>query len=325
MSPAIVGSGDYTYRAVENWAKWPDGWKLDDVAAVGVDRNDNVYAFHRGDHPMVVFDRDGNCLRTWGEGIFKRAHGVHMGPDDTIYLTDDGDHTVRKCTLDGKVLLTIGIPGRAGAVHERRAVSPVHAHGAVAERRDLRLRRLRQRARSQVHAGRQARDLLGRAGLRARGSSTCRTTSRAMPTAGCTSPTARTIASRCSTATASSRRSGTTCTGRAGCTCRPASARSATSARSARTTRSIAARPNLGPRVSILSNEGKLLARIDRGPAAGLGPGQFISPHGLAVDSRGDLYVGEVSYTAWPSLFPDQPKPARIRALRKFEKVAASG
>ncbi len=107
----IFGAGEYTYRAVEGWAKWPEDWNLHDVAAVGVDRNDNVYAFHRGDHPMVVFDRNGNVLRTWGEGTFKRAHGVHMAPDETIYLTDDADHTVRRCTLDGKVLLTIGIPG----------------------------------------------------------------------------------------------------------------------------------------------------------------------------------------------------------------------
>ena len=107
------GSGEYTYRAVEGWAKWPEDWNLHDVAAVGIDKKDNVYAFHRGDHPMVVFDRDGNVLRTWGEGVFKHAHGVHMGPDEAIYLTDDYDHTVRKCTLDGKVLLTIGIPGEA--------------------------------------------------------------------------------------------------------------------------------------------------------------------------------------------------------------------
>src|SRR6266404_4671322 len=65
----------------------------------------------RGRHPMVVFDRDGNFLRSWGEGVFRRAHGVHMAPDDTLWLTDDGDHTVRHCTLDGKVLLTNGVPG----------------------------------------------------------------------------------------------------------------------------------------------------------------------------------------------------------------------
>src|SRR6185503_920824 len=107
-----VGSGDYTYRVEEQWAKLPTGWEFGDVGAVGVDRQDRVYVFNRGEHPMCVFDRDGNFLKSWGEGVFRRAHGVHMGPDDTIYCTDDGDHTVRKCTLDGKILLEIGIPGR---------------------------------------------------------------------------------------------------------------------------------------------------------------------------------------------------------------------
>ena len=49
---------------------------------------------------MMVFDRDGNFLRSWGEGQYPRAHGVHMGPDDSIYLTDDGGHFVRKCRLE---------------------------------------------------------------------------------------------------------------------------------------------------------------------------------------------------------------------------------
>ena len=61
---------------------------------------------------MIVFDRDGNFLRSWGEGLFPRAHGVFVAPDETLWLTDDGDHTVRQCTLDGKVLLTLGTPGK---------------------------------------------------------------------------------------------------------------------------------------------------------------------------------------------------------------------
>src|SRR3546814_5578700 len=60
---------------------------------------------------MMVFDRDGNLLRSWGEGLFHRAHGLHIGPDDRMYCTDDGDHTVRVCDTEGKVHLTIGIPG----------------------------------------------------------------------------------------------------------------------------------------------------------------------------------------------------------------------
>ena len=38
---------------------------------------------------MIIFDREGNFLRSWGVGLFKRPHGVHLAPDDTIYCTDD--------------------------------------------------------------------------------------------------------------------------------------------------------------------------------------------------------------------------------------------
>ena len=108
----IVGDGDYRYEQIDNWAKVPPGWSLHEVGAVGVDKQDNVYVFNRGEHPMMVFDRDGNFLRAWGEGLFPRAHGLHMAPDGTVFLTDDGDHSVRQCTLEGKVLLTLGTPGK---------------------------------------------------------------------------------------------------------------------------------------------------------------------------------------------------------------------
>jgi hypothetical protein len=108
---AVLGSGEHRYRVVENWAKLPEGWEFKDVAAVAVDSKDRVYAFNRGEHPIIVFDRAGNFLRSWGEGAFPRAHGIHIDADDTLYLTDDGGHFVRKCTTEGKVLMEIGVPG----------------------------------------------------------------------------------------------------------------------------------------------------------------------------------------------------------------------
>jgi hypothetical protein len=54
---------------------------------------------------MMIFDREGNFLRSWGEGQYPTSpHGVHMAPDDTMFLTDDGGHLVRKVTLDGTEL-----------------------------------------------------------------------------------------------------------------------------------------------------------------------------------------------------------------------------
>jgi len=107
-----LGTSRFTYDVVDNWANLPEGWTFKECAAVGVDSKDNVYVFNRGAHPMIIFDRNGKFLRSWGEGIFPRAHGLTMGPDDTMFCTDDGDHTVRKCTLDGRVLLTLGTSGK---------------------------------------------------------------------------------------------------------------------------------------------------------------------------------------------------------------------
>jgi hypothetical protein len=83
---ATVGNGAYSYEPVENWAKLPPGWSFKEIGGVGV--NDNVFVFNRGEHPMIVFDREGNFLRSFGEGLFPRAHGVFMTPDDTVWLTD---------------------------------------------------------------------------------------------------------------------------------------------------------------------------------------------------------------------------------------------
>jgi len=98
------------YRPVAGWGRLPEGWSYVEATSVAVDAVDNVYVFNRGAHPVIVFDRDGNFLRSWGEGIFRRPHGITIGPNDTLWLTDDLHHTIRQFTAAGKLLLTIGDP-----------------------------------------------------------------------------------------------------------------------------------------------------------------------------------------------------------------------
>jgi hypothetical protein len=130
---AIVGSGDYAYEPVENWAKLPPGWSFKEIGSVGVDRHDNVYVFNRGEHPMIVLDRDGNFLRSFGEGIFPRAHGVFMAPrrhgvaDRRRRPHGPPMHPRRQSPADDRHLR------QAGALHERRAVPSLHPHRDVAD------------------------------------------------------------------------------------------------------------------------------------------------------------------------------------------------
>ena len=79
----IVGSGQFRYRVVAEWAKLPDGWSFKEVGGVGVDRHDNVYVFNRGEHPMIIFDREGNFLRSWGEGQYPRGPAAQPRPAES--------------------------------------------------------------------------------------------------------------------------------------------------------------------------------------------------------------------------------------------------
>jgi len=107
-----VGTGKFRYEILERWGQLPQGWSFVQVAGVAVDARDRVYVFNRGEHPVIVFDRDGKFVTSWGEGNFARPHGIFIGPDDSVYCTDDHDHTVRKFTSEGKLLLTLGTRGQ---------------------------------------------------------------------------------------------------------------------------------------------------------------------------------------------------------------------
>ena len=79
---------------------------------VDVDSQDRVYLLARGDARVLVYDRKGNFLASWGEDIFsQQTHGITIGPDDCVYIVDDGGHVVRKFAPDGTPLLVLGTPG----------------------------------------------------------------------------------------------------------------------------------------------------------------------------------------------------------------------
>lgn len=109
----IVGSGAFRYEVAVGWERLPKGWRHGDVTNVVTDVEDRVYVFNRSEHPVIVYDREGRFLGSWGEGVFTRAHGISITREGCLYCTDDLDHTVRKFTLDGKLLQTLGVPGKA--------------------------------------------------------------------------------------------------------------------------------------------------------------------------------------------------------------------
>ena len=315
----IVGSGDWTYEVVENWAKLPPGWSFKEIGAVGTDRNDNVFVFNRGEHPMMVFDREGKFLRSWGEGVFPRAHGLHMGPDDTVWLTDDGDHTVRQCTLDGKVLMTLGVPGRPTPYMSQE---PFHrcTHTALAPNGDIFV--TDGYGNSCIHKFSPDGRLLKTWGSPGTDPGEFNIVHNIV----CDADGWVYVADR-----ENHRVQVFNCDGvyetqwnnlhrpcalfMTGGSCPMCFVGECGSGMAVNRLL-----PNIGPRISILDRNGKRVGRLGS-LLPGMGPGEMQAPHGIAVDSRGDIYLGEVSWTNWPTFYPDKPRPTEIRSLHKFRKV----
>ncbi|MCP2091915.1 UNVERIFIED_ORG: DNA-binding beta-propeller fold protein YncE [Paraburkholderia sediminicola] len=318
----MLGANGFRYLA-EDWGQLPDGWRCGDVGGIAVDSRDDVYVFNRSEHPLLVFDRSGRFLRSWGEGFFVRPHGIHIGPDDTVYCTDDGAHTVTRVTTEGQLDMTIGTPREGAPFMSGRPFNRC-THTALSPNGDIYVTDGYGNAR--VHKYSPDGDLLaswGGPGIEPGqfniphnlccdadgwvyvadrenhrvqvfdGNGRFETQWHALhrPCAMCMSggANARFYVGEVGPGLPINRRV-----------------------------------PNLGPRITVLDATGRIHARIGR-EGAGVGLNQFVAPHGMAVDSHGDIYVGEVSHAAWPDVFPGEQAPHDLRTFRKLVRVSSAG
>lgn len=93
----------------------PSDVEIGAMSSVAIDAQDRLYVLHRGQPPLLAFDADGKYLRGWGQGMYKVPHGLQVDRDGHIWTTDNGNHVLRKFDRDGKLLLTLGVEGKAGS------------------------------------------------------------------------------------------------------------------------------------------------------------------------------------------------------------------
>ena len=158
----IVGNGKYTYKVHEDWAHVPVGVDMK-PAAVAVDPHDRVYCFNRSpDHPVVVFDRSGEFLFSWGAGIFRFPHAIRFDAEGFAWLTDEHHMQFMKFTPEGELLQTIGLRGHRRSRRRlqltgmgesdawRWSLQPADRYRLRTGRLNVYERWLRQRPRSQI-------------------------------------------------------------------------------------------------------------------------------------------------------------------------------
>ena len=115
-----VGDGDFTYRVVEDWGTLPTtwtGWRWGWVVGLACDSQDRVYVYSRSPHPLILFDREGSFLTTWGDGVLapNQAHGLYIDGADNVYCTDTTNHCIHKFNAQGEHVMTLGAPGQPAA------------------------------------------------------------------------------------------------------------------------------------------------------------------------------------------------------------------
>ena len=320
---AILGVGAYKYEASgDEWGKLPDGWSYREATSVAVDENDMVYVFNRGEHPVIVLDPNGRFVASWGEGMFTSPHGAAIGPDDSLYCVDAGDHTIRKFTLDGRLLMTLGEKGRAS---ERLSGEPFRnpTHVAV-DWNSGNLYVADGYSNASVHKFSSDGKFLtswGRSGTDPGEFNTVHNIAaddegrvyvadrenqriQVFNSSGEYLDQWNNLAMASCIAVVNG--TGDVYVGEfyAGIPENPLGWGNWTGKR-------------LGPRVTVFDMDGNVKARVGDSPI-GLGPGQFITPHGIAVDSRGDIYVAEVSYAAYGSRLDP---PREVRSLQKLVRL----
>lgn len=92
----------------------PEGLALGPCSAVDFDSKRRMYLFHRGPQPILCFDQSGKFVRSWGDKLIGQAHGLRVAPDETIWVTDIGNHMVFQFSPKGKLLLALGQAGKPG-------------------------------------------------------------------------------------------------------------------------------------------------------------------------------------------------------------------
>jgi sugar lactone lactonase YvrE len=140
---APTNSGPNPYRTIESFAKLPEGRIWGSTAAVDIDPDGaSIWVAERCSaqgfipasqmregqpfncdgmnlDPVLKFDASGKLVKSFGVGLIVFPHGLHVDFEGNIWVTDGigrgaKGHTVHKFSPDGRLLMTLGKPGKAG-------------------------------------------------------------------------------------------------------------------------------------------------------------------------------------------------------------------
>jgi len=105
------------YEVVADWPKGKSAYSWKAMPGIAIDKEGLIWTMNRGEMPVQVYTTGGKLVKQWGKNFFVSPHQIRIGVDGHIWIADAHAHAVYKFTRDGDKLLTIGIPGEPGDDH----------------------------------------------------------------------------------------------------------------------------------------------------------------------------------------------------------------
>jgi sugar lactone lactonase YvrE len=140
----ILGSGEHTYEVTHDWGELPADIKYGNTHGVCEDARGHIYIHHtvnadsEKSDSMVVFDKKGKFVKSWGKDFKGGAHGLlihNEGKQQFLYLCDTKRGLMVKTTLDGEEVFTLGYPKEAEPYTKQIKYSPTNL--AIAPNGDI--------------------------------------------------------------------------------------------------------------------------------------------------------------------------------------------
>jgi len=125
--------GPNPYKTISAWGELPAGREWGSTSAIYPSPDGNIWVAERcGTNSCVgsdldsvlLFDRSGKLLRSFGSGIISWPHGMHVDREGNVWIADavsltakprEPGHVVLKFSPEGKLLMTLGNPKRGGS------------------------------------------------------------------------------------------------------------------------------------------------------------------------------------------------------------------
>lgn len=135
-SNVFFEAGPFKYVVNASWIKWPEDAKGCDCLCVNYVGDELYAATSSREHPICVFDRKGNFVRSFGKGLFERPHSLGRTREGTFLVADSGNmlHTVQEITVQGELVREFGrrgVPSDTG--YDARAYEKLVQSGKISE------------------------------------------------------------------------------------------------------------------------------------------------------------------------------------------------